>query len=186
MGQDARVRYTKMIIQVNFVALLKKKPLNKITVKEICDMAQINRATFYRYYIDVYDLMEQLEAEILKELNEMMVYAAKSDVNKTLCNILEKLKANGELYTTLFSANGDPNFPLKIFKTCYSETESFIRERCSDLSKEQQTWLYVYMAQGISGVISCWITHGMAEPPEQVAGFVEKLVDNTLREVHSK
>ena len=66
MGQDARVRYTKMIIQVNFIALLKQKPLNKITVKEICEMAEINRATFYRYYLDVYNLMEQLEDEILK------------------------------------------------------------------------------------------------------------------------
>lgn len=186
MGQDARVRYTKMIIQVNFVALLKKKPLNKITVKELCDMAQINRATFYRYYVDVYDLMEQLEAEILRELNEMMAQSSANNVSKTLCSILEKLKANNELYTTLFSANGDPGFPLKIFKTCYGETENFIRSHCAKLSKEQQTWLYVYLAQGISGVISCWIAEGMVEPPEQVADFAERLVENTLREVASK
>lgn len=186
MSQDARVRYTKMIIQVNFVALLKKKPLNKVTVKELCEMAQINRATFYRYYVDVYDLMEQLEAEILKELDEMMTQAAESNVSKTLRAILEKLQANSELYTTLFSANGDPGFPLKIFKTCYSEAENFIRSRGTKLSKEQQTWLYVYMAQGISGVISCWITKGMHEPPQQVADFIERLVENTLREVAAK
>ena len=33
MGQDARIRYTKMVIQTNFISLLKEKPLNKITVK---------------------------------------------------------------------------------------------------------------------------------------------------------
>ena len=41
MGLDARVRYTNMVIQVNFVTLLKQKPINKITVKEICDMAEM-------------------------------------------------------------------------------------------------------------------------------------------------
>ena len=61
MGQDARVRYSKMIIQSNFVSLLKQKPMNKITVKELCEMADINRATFYKYYMDFYDLMEKIE-----------------------------------------------------------------------------------------------------------------------------
>ena len=82
MGQDARVRYTKMMIQVNFVSLLKQKPLNKITVKEICEAAEINRATFYRYYLDVFDLMEQLEGEILKELQQTLQMATQQDFRK--------------------------------------------------------------------------------------------------------
>ena len=52
---DRRVKYTKMIIRETFINLLEKKNINKITVSEICKEADINRATFYRYYLDVYD-----------------------------------------------------------------------------------------------------------------------------------
>ena len=44
---DARKRYTQMILKQSFLKLLKEKPVNKITVKELCELSQINRATFY-------------------------------------------------------------------------------------------------------------------------------------------
>ena len=68
MKTDARVRYTKMVIKNSFVKLLQSKPLSKITVKEICDLSEINRATFYKYYCDPYDLLEKIEFEFLDEL----------------------------------------------------------------------------------------------------------------------
>ena len=72
MGLDARIRYTKMVIKDAFVALLKEKPLNKVTVKEICNLAEINRATFYKYYSDPYDLLNKMEQEIMLQLQENM------------------------------------------------------------------------------------------------------------------
>ena len=54
---DRRIKYTKKIIKETFINLLEKKDLNKITVSEICKIADINRSTFYRYYLDVYDLL---------------------------------------------------------------------------------------------------------------------------------
>ena len=44
---DARKRYTQMILKQSFLKLLKEKPVNKITVKELCELSQINRATLY-------------------------------------------------------------------------------------------------------------------------------------------
>ena len=49
MKTDARVRYTKMRIREAFLQCLRKKPVNKVTVKELCQLAVINRATFYTH-----------------------------------------------------------------------------------------------------------------------------------------
>ena len=57
MKTDARVRYTKMVIKQCFFRLIRQKSISKITVKEICEFAQINRSTFYKYYADPYDLL---------------------------------------------------------------------------------------------------------------------------------
>ena len=66
--QDARVRYTKMMIRNSLLELLRTKPIAKITVTEICEMAGINRATFYAHYSDPSDLLHALESEIIEDV----------------------------------------------------------------------------------------------------------------------
>ena len=67
---DRRIRYTKKIIKETFLNLLEEKELNKITVSEICRISDINRATFYRYYLDVYDLLDKIQQDFIEELKE--------------------------------------------------------------------------------------------------------------------
>lgn len=68
MKTDARVRYTKLTIRNAFLDLLKKYPVEQITVSEICRIAEINRATFYRYYENPYDLLSAQENEMFDEI----------------------------------------------------------------------------------------------------------------------
>ena len=78
MKTDARVRYTVHMIQNVFLELLKEKPVAKITVKEICEHAEINRSTFYKHYQDVYDLMEKLENEAVEAFEKLLPCKAKT------------------------------------------------------------------------------------------------------------
>lgn len=180
MGQDARIRYTKMVIQESFVSTLKEKPLTKITVKELCEKAEINRATFYKYYEDVYDLLYQIECGLLDDLKSAMQASLKSGREKTLVHILEKVKNNTELYTTLFSKNGDANFPLEIFKTCYSLLSDNMSKLFPQYNQTQRGWVYTYIAQGSSGILSYWIADGMTESPKEVAAFIESMISKTI------
>ena len=65
MKMDLRIRYTKEMIQKNFLLQLEEKEIGKITVKAVCDRAEINRGTFYKYYADCYALMDGIEEEVL-------------------------------------------------------------------------------------------------------------------------
>ena len=62
---DRRTLKTKKAICNAMMDLLTQKELHKVTVQEITDIADINRATFYKHYLDVYDLYDQLERDIL-------------------------------------------------------------------------------------------------------------------------
>ncbi len=181
MGQDARVRYTKMVIQQNFVMLLKQKPLNKITVKEICEKAEINRATFYKYYADVYNLMDKIEEQILSELLSVMQKSLKESSEMTLIRILEKIKEEGEIYIALFSENGDTSFHMKIFKSCYLETKELIQKRFPKLTEVKHALIYVYIAQGCSGILNYWISNGLKESPKEISEFISHLIGSTLK-----
>ena len=73
---DARKRYTQMVLKQSFLKLLKEKPVNRITVKEVCALAQLNRATFYAHYSDCFALMESIENELIDAFEKSLRYAS--------------------------------------------------------------------------------------------------------------
>ena len=121
MASDARVRYTKMVIKEQFATLLATTPLNTVTVTEMCERAEINRATFYRYYNDPYDLLEKIEQEFLEDMFRELADSTSTGAKKILVLIMEKMKENIFLYQPLFSENGDRQFIEKLFTLCYKE-----------------------------------------------------------------
>ena len=62
--EDRRVRRTKKLVTQALTELLQKKQINEITVKELTDLADMNRGTFYLYYRDIFDMLEKIEAEL--------------------------------------------------------------------------------------------------------------------------
>lgn len=67
---DIRIEKTKTAIHNTFLELRSRKPLEKITIKELCEKAQINKSTFYSHYKDIYDLSDQLETEVVTSVIE--------------------------------------------------------------------------------------------------------------------
>ena len=175
MGLDARIRYTKMVIRDAFIGLLKKKPLNRITVKEICDIADINRATFYKYYSDPFDLLEKIEQELLHQLQKKLNPSVNS-FRDVFTLIMGSVQADFEEYQALFSDNGDSQFPVRIFALYYEHVSQATGRQFPMLSPAQRERLYYFMAQGCSGILTRWISGGMKESADEVSAFAERLI----------
>ena len=62
---DIRIEKTERAIRNAFLELRAAKPLEKITVKELCSLACINKSTFYSHYEDIYALSQMLESETI-------------------------------------------------------------------------------------------------------------------------
>lgn len=182
MGSDARVRYTKMVIKDTFIALLKEKSVNKITVKELCDIAEINRATFYRYYSDPFDLLDKIEMEMLSQMQSRLKTSPRS-FRDVFTLIMADIRTDGEKYRALFSENGDTQFPKRIFSLYYEHIADDLRRNFPQLSPAQQEWLYYFMAQGCCGILERWISGGMSERIEDVSDFAEKLIENATKQL---
>ena len=65
---DKRIEKTKHMIKSAMLNLMKKKSFNKITVKEICENAFTSRITFYTYYENKNELVEDIAADIKDEI----------------------------------------------------------------------------------------------------------------------
>lgn len=176
MKTDARVRYTRMVIHQSFLQLLQEKPVSKITVKEICERSEINRATFYKHYQDPFDLLEKIEEEWLTHLQNALSQKKYRDIKVLYTDVLTQLKKNHEQYKTIASSNGDSGFSGRIFKACYEQAFPLTAQHFSHLSQARQNMLYYFISQGCSGAMQCWVENGMQESAGDVASFIEEII----------
>ena len=126
--EDLRVYKTKKAIREAFLELRKTKPLEKIKVSDVFDLAMCIRATFYRYYQDIYDLNDQLEDEAINRLvstfedKEALLFKTES----YLKGLYISLEQNYDYYYTLFHDRKDvltikiEKQTLEFYKTRYA------------------------------------------------------------------
>lgn len=176
MGIDARTRYTKMMIRESFIQLLKEQPVSKITVTKICEMAEINRATFYKYYEDAFDLLQKLEQELLEEILNSLSQFEQLSIRESFIQLLEHLKKRGEWFQIIGSSHGDPQFASRILSVCYENASFLIQKFFPHLTGTQKKWLYYFLAHGYGGLLGCWLDNGLLEPTEEIARFAEELL----------
>jgi len=177
MISDARVRYTKMVIKNSFIKLLKKQPVNKITVKDVCELAEINRATFYKHYTDCFDLLKQIEDELIAELEQLVQELPHKNHTEMFRKMFSKIKDDGELYITIASEYGDSTFPNRILNLCYEQMYPSFENQFPDMPKTKREWLYYFSASGCSGVLNHWISTGMKEDASELSKFIGDLLN---------
>ena len=171
---DARVRYTRMIIEQCFLELLKEKPVSKITVTELCDRAMINRATFYKHYESVPQLLEKLEEALFDQILEMF-YDHAQNTETMLMDMMHYTKREWERFMALGSENGDPNLMMKTFMICYEKAYPIVEQNMPGLTEPQRQMVYQFMSQGAGGILTWWIKDGMKEDPQAVVAMIMKL-----------
>lgn len=180
---DQRTKLTKQIIKQSFFALLKEKPVSKITVTKICEESGINRTTFYKYYLDVWDLLDQIESELASEMNMFIEKAAKDNLKNSIVHILKAIRANGDKYLLLASDHGDSGYIKDILKKWYDSNSEMIDRMLPKLDKVKRVWLYDFITQGDTAVVIDWIEGGMVENDETVAVFINKLNHSLIDQV---
>ncbi len=175
--QDARVRYTKMVIKSNLMELMQTKPVAKITVTEICERAGINRATFYAHYNDPMDLLQSIEREFIDDISDKTrpaIAALGGDLKESLTGIVEYIKANADVCRVLLSGSGDTGFQNKVVDMVQKQFIEHWRNLGS-ASVEDVEYIYTFIAIGSVGVIRKWLDEGVKKPSEEIADIIIKV-----------
>jgi AcrR family transcriptional regulator len=179
---DRRIKYTRMVLKQSLLKLMETRPINKITVKELCDLADINRSTFYTYYVDPFDLLRQIEQELFDKIAQTTeTVPVTTDEVKLLQEIFQSLYENGELCRVIFSEFGDKEFIRKVINVAYKSCIERWSRYAGEIPKKQLGWIYEFIANGIAGIIQNWIQSGMKESPQEMAIFINHLYENGLR-----
>ncbi len=182
---DRRVKYTKSIIKDTFLNLLGEKDINSITVTEVCKIADINRATFYRYYDDCYHLLRVIEEEFMEELTNSspMINLPDESVYEFTYGVLKVFENNKKLIRLLFNTNNNIYFLNEVLEYCYNKCVEKWSNLFPSIEKNNIEYKTVFIFNGALGVINYWIKNDFLEDVEYIAKMIEDTSINGIREL---
>ena len=183
MESDRRTRRTKKLLTDAFLELLSSKKLNEITIKELCDKADINRGTFYLHYQDIYDLKQQIETELYEELAKLIfpITTMKDlDSYQLFYDLFTFTKRNERLFTTLLGPNGDISF-LTDLKTLFKQyyLSPILEEQYRSYAKNIE-YAYDFVSAGFAELVTRWLIAEQPDSIEDMAKLTSKMVFDGL------
>ncbi|MCD8066192.1 MAG: TetR/AcrR family transcriptional regulator [Oscillospiraceae bacterium] len=175
--ENQRIRVTKTILKDALLRLLHEKPLDKITVYELCQEAEINRSTFYKYYGSPQDLLEDAEDDFFAEMQNNLRNIEKMDTDRRV-QALEYLFSQRDTFRALVNAAGEGRFVERLsgfLPASESIRKIFESER---LTKAQKRYFSLFYASGGYAIIRSWLFADAPEPASEIVRLIEILTNH--------
>lgn len=169
--QSKRVAVTKESIEVAYLDLLEEGGSGKITVKEVCERAGVNRTTFYKYYADGTDLGQAVRRNILEYLEQLLqetIPENHSDAFELISRVVLQIYRDSRIRKLPLLYRED-QFRMQVEQLLM---RYYFNHRFGPHMSEED-WIHTTYARcGLMGLIESWIKDGMTISPEKISGQV--------------
>lgn len=183
MNESRKVKYTRKVIKQSFLSLLMERPIGKITVAEICKLADVHRGTFYQHYHDVYHLLEVIEEELYKQFEEMLPILENSMTSITSVAVT-LIYNEQDVCRAILGEHGDTRFLQRVLNLCrQSSYNSYAKIGINE--KDSQV-IYTFVTSGCVGIILSWVNTGFKESADVVMSYIERLTQSGMSDFMNK
>ncbi len=178
---DRRVRKTKKQLQQTLTNLLMKKDIKDISVKELTSVADVNRSTFYLHYRDIYDLYDQIQAEVYNELKQIFEKHLKANRRAGLLPVVSEafdfLSKNRELCMVVLNSE-ESDILIGIIELGKPKTGEEWLSLLGNAPPDLYEYYYSFITSGCVGLLRFWLNSGMTEPPKKMAELAGSLIES--------
>ena len=175
-----RTEQTKTDLKEAFWRLYAEKPIEKITVGEVCELAGYNRGTFYLHFQDLYDMLHVIETTLLDGMTncvETCMKRLKQDSGKV--NLIAACKdvvlyyeRNKPYITVLLGEKGDPSFVYRLKDNLKPLWREYVVDPSPALADNEIDLLLEYTLAGTLFMISSWLSNPGDTSARQLAHLV--------------
>lgn len=178
LNEDRRIKLTRKMLKDALIDLLERKDIYHISIRELCEAADVNRTTFYKYYGSQFELLADMENDTLALIGEALTkYPDRRElVIEDACRYLD---ANLKLARLLVNNNVDPAFPEKLFSMTALK-DAVKNGSGREFTLEFGEYLYGYMTYGAYQVIRTWLNKDEREKPEDIARILIGIIESNF------
>lgn len=178
--EDRRVRRTKKLLMQGLTQLMQQKQLRDITVRELADMVDVNRGTFYIHYKDIFDMLEKIEAELFAKFDSIMVShkdeTVINHIKPFLSDLCQFIDENQGMCRVLLGQNGDMAFLHRL--------NAVMREKIHDDWKKLEPkgddtefeYRYSFVLFGCIGILRTWLESGCKEETSRLVELADGMI----------
>ncbi|MGN0114839.1 MAG: TetR/AcrR family transcriptional regulator, partial [Acutalibacteraceae bacterium] len=173
--------FTEKAITDTFIKLLNKKPLDKITVKDLVDECGINRSTFYYYFEDIYDLLNHVfETETRRALEQLTEQENWSNATITAISFaLENKRAIYHIYNSV-SRERLEKYLYNIVEGVMTSAVNLVSRGLNVSAEDKAIAVDVYKFM-LVGLVLDWVEKGMKSDAKQTLDRIFLMLDGNLR-----
>lgn len=181
---DRRIRKTRALLIQGLIKLLKEKDIKDISVKELADLCDINRGTFYLHYSDIYDMVEKIEDDLFEEFSRIISKDLPDGFQLTsyyevLLDLFNALNDNREITQVLIGPHGDLTFVNRL--------KQMVKDRLVVIMADSPRgqgfeYHYAFVVSGFIGVFETWLMAENPLSPEQMAQLCSHMLTPELLE----
>lgn len=175
-NMDNRVRYTKMILQQALLKLLQTKHIDKITIKELCEEAQVNRGTFYLHYTSPNELLMEIEQQFIDEhMVQFSPYLMNARETTQLAGLFTSILTHKDLCRVIMGKNGNPRFLERLQILIHDNVIAGWRLEFPDYDPADLEYVYDFLFTGSMRLILNWIEDDQSLPAADLARRLDRL-----------
>lgn len=166
--KDRRFRRTQKQLINALIELLKSKNINHISVRELSELADINRATFYLHYKTVHDLLSHLENEIFDEV--ITLYKSHDILNQYdfLLNLYKFIIQYNDVLVVLTNPNTGSTLWDKLSNSIKAQYSLLWSSHLTYLTRKELEYFSTFIIDGYISIVKKWLLDGMEESPEEM------------------
>ena len=175
---DLRVIKTKKAIRLTFTELMSRKPLEEITVSDVAAGALINRKTFYAHYAGIYDIIAEIEDEIVASIQRLLAEKPFDDILRNPYDLFRDLNQiinnDMDLYGRLLTVSGTSNLIHKIIQMIRQQIRAVYQDESSGDAQTLDMAVHFILA-GLLAVFTEWYNSGQTPSLEKLSGQLSVL-----------
>lgn len=177
---DIRIQRTRQLLQQALFDLTLEKGFASVTVRDIAERAKVNRSTFYRHYLDKYDLLAQYFDTLQHHITEAAATAEQSPsveaVPAGLLLLVKHVQSHADFYRVMLGPHGDPAFIHRFRQLAEQRYQTlFARTPPDDSALPPIPMKLSYISYAAVGAILWWLEHGQATKPEDFTRWLGQL-----------
>lgn len=175
---NQRIRLTKTLLKNSLIDLMHKKSIRKITIKELCENADINRSTFYLYYSDQFALLKEIEDELL-----LNAKAHLENIDSNLSNLhylkelLNYMKDNSDIFYILLCNQENLLFQTAFIDISIKNLKINLHLQCVESISD---YIYRYLTVGCLGMITKWFESEFDISSDELAEMIYRLSNSAI------
>lgn len=146
-AEDRRTKYTRSVIREALMGLLRIKPYSKITVTELCRLADINRGTFYIHYFDVDDVLDDILAESFSDVSGTIDHVLCPHKETCTYPFCQKVQENKELWPLFMDETVSERIVKRLADKSKEGFVSYLMQH-SNLTFEQAESIFYFQIHG--------------------------------------